>query len=486
MIGCKKPCTEYSGAADEDGAVTEHCGPTPLPGGGSMDDYNGCVGRTRAQYQQLGPHCEVVRSVESGIQTNLMLVGVYTAAAGVCAAACAASAAKIVMELAGIATFGAGSLAAQALEAVETACKFGTYGAAAADAAGTLKLMIEGKPWEQWWMIPVYGPGAAGSMAMAGIAVGAQTVGREAGNRLAKEGAQTIAEKATDQTREQALKTGEEAADKGFGELAASCISAASLGLAAVAKAATLGVAAGVGAASCMEIANLQGWGSVKPQGQSSSARSGAFTDLGGQQQTGSTVDGGDAPHAYSANVPESTDLDGPQFSGALGDASGRIFKSLPNRNRIGSAAKLAFNVTPRSIARRVASGETPGNILAGLNGMNSGLGSAFKRLDQLAAEGRISGKGFGADAGLYRGGGGGGGESGGDDFNPMSMIQGIMDQINQQGKGSTPTDIKGVRVVGMAYEGGRTAEQIAENRNLSIFDRVSYRYLKVGGRMLP
>ncbi len=86
--------------------------------------------------------------------------------------------------------------------------------------------------------------------------------------------------------------------------------------------------------------------------------------------------------------------------------------------------------------------------------------------------------------AAMYAGGGGGGGgsaEEAGPDM--AAMMQGMMDQLNPNAKKKdAPTT--GVNAVIFANQ-NRTPAAVAEDRKLSIFDRVTYRYYYVGRRIV-
>ena len=86
-------------------------------------------------------------------------------------------------------------------------------------------------------------------------------------------------------------------------------------------------------------------------------------------------------------------------------------------------------------------------------------------------------------NTGVYGSGGGGGGDSGSSDAGPdfNGMMAGLMAQLVPQDEQVPPPGFSAADVAQMR----RPQTQVSEDRTLSIFARISYRYFYVGKRVL-
>lgn len=135
-----------------------------------------------------------------------------------------------------------------------------------------------------------------------------------------------------------------------------------------------------------------------------------------------------------------------------------------------------------KSLASFLAGNGPPGPQMTGAS--TNGMSASQSATIASAIDGVAQSVGNSEYAAVYAGSGGGGGGAGEDGGSDMAALaQSLMDQMNPNGKKKEAAST-GVSAVIFANR-SRTPTAVTEDRKLSIFDRVSYRYYYVGRRIL-
>ncbi len=154
-------------------------------------------------------------------------------------------------------------------------------------------------------------------------------------------------------------------------------------------------------------------------------------------------------------------------------------FGSAMNRSRFPQDAENALGMSPDDFVKKDL-GPKP-MLVAAMGGAlpSSSVGDLAAAIEK-AAEGEH------VEGASYSGGGGGGGSGGSDDPNIAGMLEGILGSLGpgMPGKDGEKDPNAGLKAVIFANQ-KRKGDQVAEDRGLSIFDRITYRYYFVGHRML-
>jgi len=486
---CADICSEMR-ASTLDDQISQKCGKPAFEGGvtskgqGRMDEYIDCRKKTEAQWGHLGPHCEAIDRANQAKDATIGALVAFISATSVCALGCVSQAAEAagqsLQAIPLVGNLGAAGITAVA-EAARAACTSASISATLGEITAMGGMLISGIPYMTWWASgSLEGAMAGGTatigsgipIALGGAAVGARTVGKKLGVLIVKEMVKKAAEKA-------ALET--------TADTVSSCLAASFLLTASSAKLASLGPNFMVAETSCGFIQTLPGFGAVEIAKTQTRTLAGIAKPASEGRKTSKPRGARPDPSGFIGSFPESFDPNHGLFRSALESTEGKIIKSLPGDRFSWVANQLGVN--PRDIVRRLESGEGPGQILSGMNGMPAELVPTLAEIDQLGKNGQITGM-YGsektANSAAYIPSGGGGPSSEGPDFNAEmnTMLKDLMAQLmpgdpNVQNGNKLSSGITEVIFANQK----KSADAVAEDPKLSIFDRISFRYLFVDKR---
>ena len=230
---------------------------------------------------------------------------------------------------------------------------------------------------------------------------------------------------------------------------------------------------------------------------QSSAASTQAAADSAYQPGQNGTGDNGTGANSGTnannglANNPTGTSSSAKSSCSGGGTSGGAIMqcavasdKTLPGFITDPKFTQEFQKDSGKSLSSFLGGNGPPGGLMAQASSNGLDAGNSAKMMAAMDAVGSSVGS-FDYSAGSGYAGGGGGGGSGGGEAEPdmAAMMAGLMDQLNPNGKKKEDSN-QGLREVIFANQ-SRTPAAVTEDRKLSIFDRITYRYYYVGRRLV-
>jgi hypothetical protein len=290
-----------------------------------------------------------------------------------------------------------------------------------------------------------------------------------------------------DESGGHAVVEGQSGSTVGNSKIGMACVTAAMAGFKAATK---FNSAKEAEKAAEIDEQNVRG---LAPPPNRGSTFSASAPSLAGTASSGSVMAGGGGsnpmgdPAQNSAEGAGGCDKPNAGFAtqASCASASDATLPGFVKDPGFSSALQKATGMSPDDFASRAGSdglGGTLGSTLAGLGG---GTTAAAEKAAALVAalEARAHDDIGGAYAGGGHGGGGAGGGGGGEDGGLDKMMAGIMAQFG--GKKDDESK-KGVGMLAFGDKAKRYPANVADDRRVSIFERVSNRYLFVTQRVAP